>query len=97
MSITRLKQGESYPFEFDRDGEDISGWVCTINLKQYPDDTPLIKRVITPTDGVWSGTLTNQDTKNLDVGQYLLIGKLTNASTGENEQDIIRFYVSKGW
>jgi len=97
MPITSIKQGESFPYTFDRDGEDISGWVCTINLKQYPDDAPIIKRVITATDDEWSGTLTNQDTKNLDVGQYLLIGKLTNASTGENEQDIIRFYVSKGY
>jgi hypothetical protein len=97
MPITTIKQGESLDYEFDRDGESIAGWVCTINLKQYPDDTPIIKRVITPTGDVWSGTLTNQDTKNLDVGQYLLIGKLTNASTGENEQDIIRFYVSVGY
>lgn len=97
MPITTIKQGESFDFEFDRNGESIAGWVCTINLKKFPDDTAIINRVITPTGDVWSGTLTNDDTKDLDVSQYLLIGKLTNESTGENEQDIIRFYVSKGW
>lgn len=97
MPITTIKQGESYDFEFDRDGEDINGWVCTINLKKYPDDTAIIKRVVTPTDDVWSGTLTNQDTKSLNVDQYMLIANITNATTGEKEVDIDRFYVAKGW
>lgn len=97
MPITTIKQGESFPFTFNRGGEDISGWVCTINLKQYPDDTPIIKRTITATDDEWSGTLTNQDTKNLDINQYMLIANITNATTGEKEVDIDRFYVSKSW
>lgn len=97
MPITTIKQGESYDFSFDRDGEDISGWVCTINLKIYPDDTAIIKRIITATDDEWSGTLTNQDTKNLNVAQYMLIANLTNATTREKEVKIDRFYVSKSW
>ena len=97
MSISSIKQGESFDYSFDREGEDITGWVCVINLKQYPDDTPIIKRTITPTDDAWSGTLTNQDTKSLAVAQYMLIANITNAATGKKEVQIDRFYVGKGW
>ena len=95
MSI--IKQGESYDYSFDRGDETISGWACTINLKQYPDDTSTIKRVISPTNDKWSGTLSSNDTKNLNVGQYLVIANLVNATTGEKEVKTDRFYVSKGW
>lgn len=95
--LETIKQGESLDFEFDLDGESTSGWVCTLNLKRYPDDKTLINRVVTSTDDVWSGHLTATETKNLNVAQYMLIAKLVNASTNEKDQDFKRFYVTKKW
>lgn len=90
-----IKQGESFGYEFDRDGDSIDGWTCVLNLKKHPDDTTLIKRTITPTNDVWSGFLTRADTKNLDVSPYLLIATLTKGTEKEVKTD--RFYVSKAW
>ena len=95
MPLNQIKKGEYYDFSFDREGEDIAGWVCTINLKQYPDDTSTIKRTITPTNDKWSGTLSNNDTKNLNVGQYLLIANLTKGTEKEVKTD--RIYIGKSW
>ena len=97
MPIVIIKQGESFDYLFDLDGESTAGWVCTINLKQYPDDETLIKRVIPAVEDTWPGTLSKNDTKNLNVGQYLLIANLVNETTNEKEQDIRRFQVSKTW
>jgi len=97
MPLVSIKQGESFEESFDLDGDAVSGWVCTINVKQYPDDAPLIKRVISAVDDEWPVLLTQFDTKKLASGQYLLIGNLTNATTKEKIQDVKRFYVSKSW
>jgi len=96
-SINTIKQGESYSFEFDRDGESIAGWICTIYLKIFPDDTPILSRVISPTDRTWSGFLTQAETTALNVSHHMLIGKITNSTTDEEEQQIDRFNVSKVW
>jgi hypothetical protein len=95
--INTIKQGESLPFTFDLDGESTDGWVCTLNLKKFPDDKTLINRTVTAVNDEWTGFLTSKDTKNLDVSQYTLIAKLTKASTNEKEQDNLRFYVSANW
>jgi hypothetical protein len=95
--INSIKQGESLPYTFDLDGESTDGWVCTLNLKKYPDDKTLINRTVTAVDNEWTGFLTSKDTKNLDVSQYTLIAKLTNASTNEKDQDTQRFYVTQSW
>ena len=92
-----IRQGESYDFSFDRDGESISGWICTIYVKRYPDDAASITRVITPTDSVWSGFLTETETAAMPVSQQVLIAKLTNATTNEEEVKTSKFYVVKSW
>jgi len=99
--IIKIQQGESLPFSFDRDGEDISGWTATISIKQYPADTSLITpRVITPTGEVWSGFLTQTETAGLSVSSkvpYSLIAKLSNGTTDEETQIPVRFHVSGAW
>ncbi len=95
--INTIKQGESYKFEFNLNGQSIAGWVCTIYLKIFPDDTPILTRVISPTDSSWSGFLTQAETAGLAISHHMLIGKLTNAMTDEEEQQINRFNVAKVW
>lgn len=95
--LETIKQGESLDFKFDLGGETTSEWVCTLNLKRYPDDKTLINRIVTATDDTWSGFLTATETKNLDVAQYMLIAKLVNATTNEKDHKIKRFYVTKKW
>ena len=94
-----VKQGESFDFSFTLDDvtASIDGWVCTIFVKVYPDDTPPINRVITPTDNVWSGFLTQTETAALPVGLHYLSAKLTKASTDEEQHKENRFQVSKNW
>ena len=105
MAKTRVvRKGGSLPFQFDRGGESISGWICTINVKQLPTDVASISRVITPTNNVWSGFLTSTETDALSnaTGNSLwwLVGILTNASTGEEEQiasGSVRFNLTQSW
>jgi len=92
-----IKQGESLPFVFDLDGESTSGWVCTLNLKRYPDDTTSINRTITAIDDKWTGFLTNDETEDLLVSQYTLTANLVKATTDEKDVKTKRFYVSRAW
>lgn len=95
---TKIQKGSSLPFTFDRAGESIDGWTCTIYVKQYPGDTATITRVITPTDSVWSGYLTGTETDTLVEGtQYFLIGVLTHAVNDEEEKPPVKFYLGKAW
>lgn len=97
QKIVGIQQGESLPFKFDRNGEDISGWTCVVEVKQFPGDTAPISRAITPTDNAWSGFLTSTETAALAVGLRYLTATLTNATTDEKEQIPKRFQVSKAW
>lgn len=97
--IIRIQAGESLPFKFDRGGEDIDGWVCTITAKQYPGNTAAINRIIPPDaqDKSWSGYLTADETSPLAVGLWFLTGSLVNLSTNEMEQIPVRFGVAPAW
>jgi len=95
--ITIIRQGESLPFEFDREGEDITGWTCLIEVKIFPDDTAIVSRTITPKDGKWTGFLTQTETMDLEVGLYYLTAQLVNLVTDEEEQKPTRFQVSTTW
>lgn len=93
-----IKKGESLPFLFDRDGQDVDGWVCTINVSQYPGDVPAISRVVEPTGNEWEGFLTSAETAALPaLGVWRLIGVLTNATTDEDESVPVRFKLSEAW
>ena len=97
-SILPIRKGESVPFEFDRGAETIDGWVCTIKVKQYDDDTAAISRAITPADGQWTGFLTSTETTTLAAGiTYRLFAILTNATTDEAEQVESRFSLTASW
>ena len=95
--LERITQGESVPFSFDRDGASIVGWVCTITAKQYTEDTAPINRVITPTNDVWSGFLTQSETSGLAIGLWFLTASLVNTTTDEMEQKTVRYDVAPGW
>ena len=95
--ITIIRQGESLPFVFDRDGEDITGWTCLIEVKMFPDDTAIVSRTIIPEDGQWTGFLTQTETMGLAVGLYYLTAQLSNVGTDEEEQKPTRFQVAKAW
>lgn len=94
---TVIRQGGSLPFVFDRDGESIDGWTCTINLMQFPGDTPTVSRVIAASGDTWPGFLTEAETTGLAIGHWRLVGVLDKASTDEKEKPIIRFHVAKKW
>lgn len=96
-SIPIVRKGESLPFEFDRGDESIDGWVCLIEVKKLTADAALISRTITPTGTVWPGFLTATETAALAVGLYRLIAVLTNATTDEEEQVLLRFNVTDSW
>lgn len=98
--ITGIRQGEDLEFVFDLDGEDITGWICTIEVKRFPSDAPLIQRVIPPKERAWPGFLDSGETSLLAVSStspYYLTGILTNASTDQERQIPRRFNVTEPW
>lgn len=99
-AITVIRQGEDLEFVFDLNGEDISGWIATIEVKRFPSDVALISRVI-PADGrTWPGFLTSAETAALAVSStspYYLTGILTNSSTDQERQIPRRFNVTVPW
>jgi hypothetical protein len=96
--IELIKQGESLPFEFNLNGESTSGWICTIDVREYPKSTSLISRVIPTTTGYgWTGYLTSTETAALPEGTYRLTGIATNATNDEERQQPVRFTVSQPW
>ena len=98
MKIETVRKGESLPFTFDRGDESIAGWTCTIKVKEYDEDTALITKIITPTDGQWKGFLTGTETATLTEGNtYRIVAVLTNATTDEAEQVEARFSLTASW
>ena len=102
-AITIIRKGGDLKFIFDRDGEDITGFVCAVTVKKFPDDTATTVngRVITPLENTWPGILTSTDVDSIAVesglGLYWLIAKITNAATGEERQVPERFNITKAW
>jgi len=97
-----IQQGESLPFSFDRGGESLDDYICTIFVKEFPNGSVLITRVIPLGENelgeaAWVGFLTSTETAALAVSLFYLTGKLTNSLTDEEEQVPIRFKVSKVW
>lgn len=93
------QQGESIKFKFDRDGESINGFVCTITLKQFAEDSSAVTREI-PADTTtesFSGFLTASETAGLAIGLWWLTGTLVNATLDLKEQIPRRLNISKKW
>ena len=103
MTATQLiKQGESLIFCFDRNGEDIEGFTCTIFVKMFPDGDVFITRVIEPNedDDNWPGFLTAAETAALAISSktpYYLIGEITDDDADIESQTPIRFHVGGSW
>lgn len=95
--IIRIQQGESLPFKFDRGGESIAGWTCTITVKQYPGDTASISRVIPAVGLEWPGFLTTTETGSLAPGLWFLTASLINLADNTLEEIPVRFGVAKSW
>jgi len=95
--ITIIRQGGDLKFIFDRDGADVTGFVCLIEVKQFPQDSAIISRVIPAVGNTWPGFLTSTETAPLTPALYWLIAKITNSSTDEERQVPERFQVSPQW
>lgn len=96
-AITGIRQGGDLQFVFDRDGADVTGFVCLIEVKVFPDDTAIISRVIPAVGNEWPGFLTSTETATLEVGLHFLIAKITNSTTDEERQVPERFDVKPKW
>lgn len=96
--ITVRRKGENIPFSFDRKGESIEGWICTLKVKQFDTDTAIISRVINPSNNGWSGFLTSTETETLTAGiVYRIMAILTNSATDEEEQIETRVSITPSW
>lgn len=89
-----IEQGETYDFEFEISG-DASGFTSTMNVMQYPGDTPAITRALTQDGDKFKGTLTSAETLALAVGQWFI--HATTADSDEDLREPIKLYISKGW
>ncbi len=87
--IVSIKPGGSLPFVFSRMGERLDGWVCTVQVQQFPDGDILIgPRVIPAVGRLWPGWLTSLETEDLAITTklpYYLIGIITNTGTDEKQ------------
>lgn len=101
--ITVIRNGESLPFSFNLGTQDTTGYVCTISVRQYPDEAAEFSRVVEPSEVpatglfVWSGFLTSTETAGLGVGMWILNASLVNASTGQDSQIPVRFQITPNW
>jgi hypothetical protein len=91
VTINRIRQSETFGFEIALTGDDTAAFTNTLNVMQYPGDTPAITRTITAE----TDTLTSAETAALAVGQWWIY--ITSSDTDENIQDPIKLYISKGW
>lgn len=93
MNIVR--QGESFDFDSDISGDDESGFTVTMDVLQYPGDTPAISRELSYIDGSFKGTITSAETLALAVGQWFI--HITANDSDEDLRDPVKLYISKGW
>ena len=91
--------GDSIPFVFDRAGQSLDGWVCTIFVKTFPGDVTLVDRIITAAGTVWEGFLTSTETLAMGVGDFRLIAKMVKAATDKREtaSQVNRFRLSEAY
>ena len=94
-----VSAGSTLDFVFDRDGQLVENWACTILVKKYPYEDAEVSRVV-PLDEhqTWRGFLTQAETDSLTRrGIYRMIAVLTNSTTGEKEEIPARFQLNDPW
>jgi len=97
-AIPRVKQGESFPFEFDRGGESLAGWTCLLEVKRFKSDsTSLVSRLVTAVGNKWPTFLTQTETAAFVVGHHVILGQLSKTSTDEEEQKKLTIHVLEAW
>ena len=96
-ATTIIRQGEDLEFVFDLGGDDITGWICRMGVKETLDSPVLTTRIIPPSSSgnEWPSALNSDDTELYNVGHHLLIGLLVNLSTDQQRQIKKRFHVSQ--
>lgn len=92
--ITIIRQGGDLEFIFDRDGADVTGFTCLIEVKVFPSDVAIISRAVPAVGNTWPGFLTSTETLPLVVGLHFLTATITNSTTDEERQVPTRFQVS---
>jgi hypothetical protein len=91
LSINSIRQGETFGFETGLSGTDTEAFTNTLNVMQYPGDTPAITRTIT--DEI--DTLTSAETAALAVGQWFIYIK--SSDSDEDIREPVKLYIAKGW
>ena len=89
--MNTVEQGETFTFDTELSGTSASGFTVTMNVLQYPGDTPAITRVVDED----TETLTSAETAGLSVGQWFI--HLSAADSLEDVREPIKLYISKGW
>lgn len=90
-----IRQGATFDFDTDVSGDDESGFTTTMDVMQYPMDTPAISRALPYTDGSFKGTITSAESAALAVGQWFI--HITSNDSDEDLREPIKLYISKGW
>ena len=95
-----LENGFIYNQRYDNPSSDLSGWICTIEVKRTAGSTPEISRIV-PLDNelAWSGYLTSTETASLSNrgSTYRLIANLVNVTTDEQESIVKVFQLNNPW
>lgn len=97
--IKMIRSGESLSFSFDRGGETITGWECTINVVQEMGGTLLVDRTISPDQcSKWTGEVKSTETATMASPEtYRLVATIANDATNEQETVVTRFRVTDNW
>ncbi len=91
-----IEQGETYSFEVSATSATVDSTLAlSVNVLQYPGDTPAITKSITPEGGLYKGILTSAETAALAIGQWFIHTNFTDDD--EDIREPIKLYISKGW
>jgi hypothetical protein len=92
----KVRQGSTYEFSFDVEGDSISAFTYTLTAKQYPDDTTAFTKTLTTIeDNTVFAALSSSETASLDVGLWYLIVDADDPDENLNYER--RVQVVKAW
>ncbi len=93
--MNTIRQGATFDFESGLTGSNIDGFTVTMDVMQYPGDTPAVTRALTLKDEKYKGSLTSAETTLLAVGQWFIHIKAVDSD--EDLREPIKLYVTKSW